>query len=331
MRRLCLLLLALPAAAAPSVRWIDVKGDIHVDEVREIVEESPSAVRARLADGSERAFDLARVLDVVRERDEVEEERTLLAARKDAAAGVRLDAACATLDRLAQDGSEPWIREYAAASRALLAELRREDGALERLQRFLDDHPESRFLSDAISALGRVKARAAGRDSKKMMDAIMGAHRRIRDLGGPIALRFRAMSDMAERVVSFDPGGVNIVLGPIQQGLAKELPENDYGAYLLFEAEAKWAQLLCYRRAAAFDEKAGREPRGALDEVQRLQARSGLDLPDVRSDIERELGRLQLACGDKEGARGALERARDLAPDAHRREAAEALLRGLEG
>ena len=56
---------------------------------------------------------------------------------------------------------------------------------------------------------------------------------------------------------------------------------------------------------------------------------SNLDLPEVRSDLERELGRLLLGCGDKEGARGAWERARDLAPDPRRREAAEDALKSL--
>ncbi|HLF92582.1 MAG TPA: hypothetical protein VJB14_03920, partial [Planctomycetota bacterium] len=73
MRLLCLLLLCLPAAAAPFVRWIDEKGDVHRDEVREVLEESPSQVRVRLLDGSERTVPMARVIDLVRESDEREE------------------------------------------------------------------------------------------------------------------------------------------------------------------------------------------------------------------------------------------------------------------
>lgn len=83
------------------------------------------------------------------------------------------------------------------------------------------------------------------------------------------------------------------------------------------------------QRAAAADEAKGRQPRGALHEVKKLKDGSDLDLPELRSDIERELGRLLLACGEKEGARGAFERARDQAPDPRRREAAEEALRKL--
>jgi len=62
---LCLLLLAIPSG--PYVRWIDVKGDVHTDALREVVEESPSEVRVRLADGSERTVRMARVLELGRE------------------------------------------------------------------------------------------------------------------------------------------------------------------------------------------------------------------------------------------------------------------------
>jgi tetratricopeptide (TPR) repeat protein len=234
-----------------------------------------------------------------------------------------------TLDRIAAAGSSPWVREYAVAARALLAERAREEDAEARLRRFLDDHPRSRFQSDGLAALARVRARAE-RDLGKVNGVLHEAHVRIAEIGGPIALRCRVLRDGAERYLEVEPILLREFLKARQDALHAEMGGgDDYGAYLLVEAEYKWASLLCEQKSAAADEAAGRAPHGALNQVRKIAARAGLDLPEVRSDIERELGRLLLACGDKEGARGALERARDLAPDPRRREAAADALRRL--
>ncbi len=337
LRRLLLAPLAclafgLPAAAAPYVRWIDEKGDVHPDEVREVLEESPSEVRVRLADGSERTVPMARVLDLVRESDERAEERALLAARRDVENGIRLDAARVALDGLARDGSLPWIREYAAAARSLLAERARDEDMAARLQRFVEDYPRSRFQSDAVLAQARVRARAHGKEVVKATTELRVAHDRIIELEGPLALRFRTLRDGTEIVSEYEPFNFTYFFDPAHENLLKETGDGkDYGAYLLLEAEAKWGLLIVQQRFAADEEAKGRPPRGALQEVKKLRDRAGLDLPEVQSDLERELGRLMLACGDKEGARGAWERARDLAPDAYRREAAAEALKKLAG
>lgn len=328
MSLLCLLLLGLPTG--PYVRWIDEKGDVHPDEVREVLEESPSQVRVRLPDGSERTVPMARVIDLVRENDEREEERTLLDARRDVAAGVRPDAARKALDRLARDGSLPWIREYAAAARAILAERAREEDAPARLQSFVEDYPRSRFQSDAALASARVRGRSHGANVVKGTKELRAAHDRIVELEGPLALRFRMLRDGTELIIPHNPIHFTYFFGPTHEGLMKGAEEGkDYGAFVLLEAEAKWALLLVQQSAAREDQAKGRPPVGARDEVKKLRDGADLDLPEVRSDLERELGRLMLACGDKEGARGAWERARDLAPDPRRREAAEEALKGL--
>lgn len=328
---LCVLLLGLPIA--PYVRWIDEKGDIHVDELREVIEETPSEARVRLADGSLRTVRMARVLDFFREREDQVEERALLDARRDAEAGIRLDAARLTLDRLAGGGSQPWIREYAAAARAVLADRAQEADALTRLQRFLEDYPRSRFQSECSLAAARVRGRAHGGEFVKATGELRVAHDRIIELEGPLLLRFRTLRYGSELLLPYQPINFKpFFFEPTYEMLMKETGDGkDYGAFVLVEAEAKWTMLLVQQHYAADEEAAGRKPKGSLQEVRKMRDAASLDLPEVRSDLERELGRLMLACGDKEGARGAWERARDLAPDPRRREAAEEALKTLAG
>jgi hypothetical protein len=312
------------------VRWIDEKGDVHVDAVREVLEESPSEVRVRLADGAERTVPMARMIDMVREDEEKEEERALLAARRDVAAGIVTDTARKTLARLAKEGSQPWIREYAEAARALLAEAARDEDAAARVQSFRDAYPGSRFQSDCILAQARVRARGHGTAMVKATGELREAHDRIADLGGPLLLRFRTLRDGTELLLSHQPFNFTYFFGPTHAALLATTGDGkDYGAYVLLEAQAKWALLLVELMHAKVEDAAGRKPYGPLQEVKTLRDRAGLDLPEVRSDLERELGNLMLRCGEKEGARGAFERARDLAPDPRRREAAEEALKKL--
>lgn len=328
MRLLCLLLLSIPNG--PFVRWIDEKGDIHVDLVREVLEESPAAVRVQLVDGPETVIRMARVIDMVRENEARDEEKELLSARRDVAAGILSDAARKTLDRLAKDGTQPWIREYADVTRALLAEAAREEDAADRLKRVVDAYPRSRFQSECILAQARIRGREHGSAIAKATGELRVAHDRIAEIEGPLALRFRTLRDGTELIIPHQPINFTYFFGPAHEGLVKETGDGkDYGAYVLLEAQAKWGLLLVEQRNAREEEKEGRKPWGPLQEVKTLRDRAGLDLPEVRSDLERELGRLMLSCGDKEGARRALERARDLAPDPRRREAAEEALKKL--
>jgi hypothetical protein len=138
------------------------------------------------------------------------------------------------------------------------------------------------------------------------------------------------LRDSVEVVLSSQLHDHAPVFGGVRELLVAETGEGkDYGAFVLVEAESKWALLLVQQRHARDDEAKGRPPRAALAEVRKLRDGADLDLPEVKSDLERELGRLLLACGEREGARGAWERARDLAPDPRRREAAEEALKKL--
>jgi len=330
-RLLWLLLLCAPVAAAPYVRWIDKKGEIHVDTLAEVLSESPSEVRVRDADGQAKTMPVARILELVREDDGKEEERALLEARRDVAAGLRLEAARSVLDHLAADGSAPWIRAYAAAARAMLAEVAREEDAAARLQRFLDDYPHSRFVSDAISAQARVKARALGDHLVKAVKLIDEAERRIEELEGPLALRHRSLRDVMERMVEFHPEDALMLVGPAyDETLGKAERAGDFGVYLLVEADMKWATLILRRHEADAEEKAGRPPWAALHEMQLVDERATLDLPEVRSDVKRELARMLVACGKRDAAREALLKAKELAPDPRRREMAETALKALD-
>lgn len=323
---LCLLLLAIPSG--PYVRWIDVKGDVHTDALREVVEESPSELRVRLADGSERTVRMARVLELVREDEGKEEERTLLRARRSVKLDTRVDEARKTLDHLVQDGSEQWIREYAAAARAVLAERTREAGAEDRLRRFAEEYPRSRFQSECAVAVARLRAQRPGLSLTESLDQLRAGHERVVELDGPLVLRYRFLLDGTRLVLQTQPDTFARLLDGLRTLLQKEVGE-DYGAYLLLEAHTKWAVLAENTHSANVEQEAGRQPFAALAGLKKLRNRTGLDLPEVRCDVEQELGRVALACGDKEGARGAWERARDLAPDPLRREAAEEALKKL--
>jgi hypothetical protein len=281
-----------------------------------------------MPDGTTKTVPMARVLDLVRENPERPEEAALLDARRDAAAGMRVEAARKTLDGLARGGSEAWIREYAAATRALLAEQAGEEGAAALVERFLEASPRSRFLPECVLAQARLVARSADAPPK-MVQVFVAAHDKVTELEAPIAIRCRILRDVVGALLRNQQMDTNPFFSSIVQRLTDEVGAGDYGAIVLVEAEAKWTQLIIQRQEAAALQAKGRAPHGVLHELKKLRDGSRLDLPEVRSDIERELGHLLLACGEKEGARGAYESARDLAPDPRRREAAEEALKNL--
>ncbi|MHC4161415.1 MAG: hypothetical protein ACYSUM_04695, partial [Planctomycetota bacterium] len=204
MRSLVLLLLAWPAVAAPSVRWIDHLGTVHRQELQAVVAESAKEVTVRTTEGKVVTIPLFRILTLVREDDRREDERALLRAREDVAAGLRLDQARPVLDRLAATGIQPWVREYAAAARAVLAERAGEKDGQERIDRFLERHPDSRFLSAMHLAAARLRARAP--DLKDPITVVfMQAFGKIEELQGPLLLRFGAVVDSARLLIAVDP------------------------------------------------------------------------------------------------------------------------------
>lgn len=330
MRPLVLLLLAWPAVAAPSVRWIDRVGDVHRQELQSVVSESAQCVTVKTTEGEVVEIPLFRVLTLVREDDRREEERALLRAREDVAAGLRLDAARPVLDRLAASGSRPWIREYASAARAVLAARAQEKDARKRIDTFLEEYAESRFVTEMYVADARLRARAP--DRKDPLDVVFSrAFDKIEERQGPLLVRFgaavagfRLATELTPRYVEMHKDAIGGLLN------TKTKDVTDMAVHLAANSTDAWVRL----DQALFDARRvialGHKPHGPLVAVDRLCRASAFLLPETRSDLYRERGLLRLACADPKGAREDLEEARRLAPDRVRREAAEHALQSLK-
>jgi hypothetical protein len=330
MRCLVLLLFALPAVAAPSVRWIDRLGNVHRQELKGVVAESAKDVTVRTTAGKVTTIPLFRILSLVREDDRREDERALLRAREDVAAGLRLDQARPILDRLAATGAHPWIREYAAAARAVLAARAGEKDAKQRVDRFLEQHRDSRFVSAAYVAAARLRAHAP--DQKDRIDLIFStALGQIEERQGPLIVRFGAAVVGVRVVLESHPRHIDMH-EEAAAGLlaAKTKDETDMAVHLVAKSCYAWIRLAHALHTAKQVTARGRKPHGALAAVDGLCRGAAFWLPETRSDLYRELGLLKLACGDAAGAKAELERARRLAPDRVRREAAEGALERLE-
>jgi len=331
-RLLFLLALAPVAAAAPSVRWIDKLGNVHREGVAEVAEESTRQVKLKLANGEFTTLPTFRLLSFVRERDRVAEERALLAARLDVGAGLRLDEARPVLDRLAASGREAWVREYAAAARAELAERAGEPDAKKRLDAFLKAHPESRFVSRIHLARARIESRTTLKEPPLVITPFEEAFHRIGQAGGPAVDRFHAYVEAARRMYEEFEDEVNNFLTYIGAELDRELEEEtDAGVLLVSESCHVWAHLLVRKGQARVRAEKGQQPRIELREVRRLRDRSRLLLPELRCDLNLQVGILARACGREDEAKAALEQARKLAPDPLRRAAVEKALAAGDG
>jgi hypothetical protein len=330
MRCLVLLLLAWPAVAAPSVRWIDHLGTVQHEELRKVVAESGTEVTVRTLEGKVLTLPVTRILTLIREDDRREEERKLLRAREDAVAGLRLDKARPVLDRLALSGGQPWIREYAAAARALLAERAGEKDARKRIDGFLERHTGSRFASAMYVAIARLRT-GDPENPAPIEDVLMETFDKIVELKGPLLLRFGVVVEGTRMLIAREPENVSLYPSFVSKFLEDSTAETkDPGVHLVAQSCRAWASLVLFLHEGKQTAKLGRKPASALAEVRRLRDQSRLRLPELRSDVQRELGLLMVACDDPKGARTELEKARKLAPDRARREAAERALARLE-
>jgi hypothetical protein len=330
MRSLVLLLLAWPAVAAPSVRWIDRVGTVRRQDVQKVVTESVSEVSLRTTEGKGLTLPVSRILTLIREDDQRAEERSLLHARQDVAAGLRLDQARPVLDRLATSGTQPWIREYAAAARALLAERAGEKDARARIDRFLGDHAESRFVSAMHVAVGRLRARDPGLKDP-LEGVLVETSVKVAKLQGPLLLRLGVVVD-GMRIVTERESEILLMYPKFVSGFLADNTgrTEDPGVHLVAHSCQAWATLVRLLHEGKRVIAHGNRPSAALADARRLRDGSTLWLPELRSDVHRELGFLMVACGDPAGARAELEKARNLAPDRVRREAAEGALKRLE-
>lgn len=330
MRCLVLLLLAWPAVAAPSVRWIDRLGEVRRHELKAVVAESARSVGVKTTEGKVVEIPLFRLLNLVREDDRREEERTLLRAREDVAAGLRLDAARPVLDRLAATGTQPWIREYASAARAVLAARAREKDARKRVARFLEEYPESRFVSEMYVAEALVRARDP--DTEEALDIVFGqAFDKIEEREGPLLVRFGAAVTGVRLAFELIPQHIDMHKDAVA-GLLQEKTDDvtDMAVHVIAKSSDAWVKLALALDDARKVAALGRLPHGPMVAVDRLCKASAFLLPETRSDLYRELGLLRLACGDPKGARADLEKALRMAPGRIRREAAENALRRLK-
>jgi len=330
MRCLVLLLLACPAFAAPSVRWIDRLGTVHRQELKAVVAESAREVTVKTTEGKVVTVPLLRILTLVREDDRREDERALLRAREDVAAGLRLDQARPVLDRLAAADAPPWIREYAAAARAVLAERAGEKDAQQRIDRFLAQHPDSRFISAVYVAAARLRARDP--DRKDPFEVVLAkASEKVDELQGPMLVRFGAVVEIVRLSLVLDPKNVHMHKD-FAAGLLHEKTTDvkDMAVHIVAKSCDAWIKLAHMLDIAEKVTALGRKPHGSLVRVGRMCKWYREYLPEMRSDLHRELGLLKVACGDPAGARAEFEKARNLAPDRVRREAAEGALERLE-
>jgi tetratricopeptide (TPR) repeat protein len=317
-RVLLAILLALSTAAgAPYVRWIDQTGEVRREEIREVLAESPSRVEVRLPDGKALQLQARNLLGVVRERESDPEERALLQARVAALSGGDPGPARKTLDRLAEHAGAEWVREYAKAARVLLAERAGEKDALERIERFLKEHPDSRWVSRLYLARGRLKAR---RDPEQVTQHMVEAHTEIGRVKGPLLLRYQVIVEDMRTALELDLAPPDEHLKWIGMGIANTLEEtDDVVSFLLAESAMTWVKLAIEQAKSRQVQAHGAKPKGPLVNVARLRDQSSLLLPELRSDLQRELGMLLRACGEPERARAELEKALELAPDPVRR------------
>ena len=325
----CLVLAASAAGAAPSVRWIDHLGNLHTQALRAVTAETGRRVELVLADGKPFTLKVFRLFWLVREDERDPEQKALLAARRDVDAGLRLNAARKVLDRIAAKGGQGWMREYAAAARAILAVRSQEKGVLDTLSRFLESYPDSRFYGRILRARACVLAEPES-DPEKVVAIYTDTFKRISKAGGPLLARFGTYVDSSLWMQKNRPGDMGVVLQGIE-GKLRELAESQEDMAFVEVAQAcfAWANLGIEEARAKEEARLGHRPLGERVIVARVARRRWL-LPEVRSDAHRLLGRLEAACGDENAARTALEQARTLAPDPRRKELASTLLERLD-
>ena len=320
------------AAAGPFVRWVDRIGDVHTQDVGEVLSESTTEIKLRLVDGTAVTLEAKRLLRLVRERDTVEEQRLLLEARLDVESGVRAAAARTVLDRLAATGAAPWIRMYAEVARVELAVAAGEKDARARVDAALKRHAESRFVGPLLLARARLDG-AALTDPLKLNASFELAKKAIQARDASWLARFSTVRAAGRRLLETDPGSFETFFKGVDAGLfASEAEKADAGLHLVAACCIHWAkldQLLAMRERVR---KIDMKPFGALVEIRLLRDRSTLLLPELRADIQRELAITMAACGRMDDAlkeaTAAVARAKE-ARDARRTSSANAVRRDI--
>jgi len=204
---LVFLALAGSVRAAPVLRWLDATGGLQAAGVKRLIEESGTSLKVELeplASDPRKTrvltIPLTKVLEFVREDDRDEEQKRLLGARTRVRAGVDLKAASATLDLLSEKGREEWVREYAAAFRAIAGRKLAERDAAKRMTAFLRAHPKSRFVCEVL----RERAWAESlqlTDPIALLNPFGEAFKEVGKRGGPFRVQYWCIRDAAQRNV----------------------------------------------------------------------------------------------------------------------------------
>jgi hypothetical protein len=311
-------LCACVAAAEPYVRWIDKTGGVQRREVDEVLAESASSLKLRLSGGEEFELALRSLLELVRERDSVAEERDLLRARQSALWGGELDEARPVLDRLAREGSKAWIRRDAACARAVLAAWAGEKDALERIEGTLKSHPDSRFTANLHVARARVQLRGA-KSADKIFQTGEETFQEIGTAGGPCLVQQSVFRHATEHVLEKKIMEYSFFMNIIHGRLDGEVKDaKDVATHLVAESTRAWITLVRERILAAEIEALGRKPFGPQTRVERVRGACAFLLPELRADVHLCLGDLHERCGEPEKARAEFAAALKAAPDARR-------------
>ncbi|MGH7162260.1 MAG: hypothetical protein ACREID_02150 [Planctomycetota bacterium] len=318
---LLLPLLAPTALAAPCVRWIDERGDYRAERVAEVLFESASEVVVRSRDGATLTIPGRSLLDLVREREDVAEERELLEARRAALAGENLEWARPVLDRAARaPGDEKaWVREYAAAARAILAERAGEPDCLERLDRFLEHHATSRLAPWVVVSRARAQARPIA-DLPKMSGRFFKAAQQIDAMAGPRVIQLDAFVESARAVLRRGDTEEPLFLTEVEKRFTSLRDGTDEIALkLCAESAREWVRLHHARHIRAQAVASGVKPFGALQRIRGVRDSCTFLLPELVWEARHEMAETLRLCGDAEGAAGEFAAAVDAAPDSWRR------------
>ena len=199
MRVLIVTLAVATAALAgePSIRWLDRTGGVRAAEVARTLAESGGVIKVELkgARGTEPKvlkLPIADLLDFVREDPGVAEQKQLLDSRMAVRAGFDFARARPVLDRLAAKATAPWMREYAAAAGAILARKAGEKDAAKRIDAFLKEFPESRFVGEVIVERAWIVADSTEHATDKV-EAFGDAFKEIRRRKGPHLVAYRCV------------------------------------------------------------------------------------------------------------------------------------------
>ena len=322
-RLLPVLLLAAVAQARPVVRWIDKTGKIRADALAEVIEETVAGVEVRFADGTRRVVPGRSLIDMVRESERDPVQRGLLALRthtsgKDAASTKR------ALEKVRAEAKDAWMQEYAAAALALLSE---ESGKTTALDAFLARYPSSRLGPEILRARTRIRARSIP-VLTEAVDSFYKTYKQLLLANVSYVQVTGVMRDLAAHVLTRDVAAMSFVEKGLADRLTEDAPKNpetgdvDLVWHTCALSTQRWVALAVtvYERSLLVQN--GTALDATLRKIRKLKARTSYLLPELHSDVCRELGETLLLGGKPDEAKNEFRAAVEAAPDRARRQAA---------